>query len=215
MQKNGFFSDSQLVLIGNAALTCSLPYESDLTRPDNPSSDEMAVYELLAGIPSSLSAEQLAIIKFCATVCEQQKSGAFSVYLMVNAWYMAMIWYAAGEPLNEERLLNLSGMVDPGIIRSKQWRSTRIVIGNAVTSTPARYVHRDIAEYGQMLEDFCSGQNPQLSDQPLTPQWLYERFEDIRPREDGNGRTGKIIFNWLMGTLNAPQFPNEPERFSH
>ncbi len=212
MQKSEFFSRSQLTLIGNTAVVCSLPCERDLTQPPPPS-DEMAVYELIAGIPSDLTPEQLDIIKFCAQECEHQKSGAFSVYLMVNAWNMAMIWQAAGETLNEARTLKLAEMVEPSITAG--WRTTTVTIGGIVTGTSPQYVQRDMTELGQMLEEYSTGQNPQLFGQPLTPQWLYERFEDIHPREDGNGRTGKIIFNWLMGTLNAPQFPNEPERFSH
>jgi len=38
----------------------------------------------------------------------------------------------------------------------------------------------------------------------LTPDEAYVEFEKIHPFADGNGRTGKIIHNWLGGTLNDP-----------
>lgn len=35
----------------------------------------------------------------------------------------------------------------------------------------------------------------------------YRRLLDVHPFEDGNGRTGKVILNWLNGTLLNPVFP--------
>lgn len=45
----------------------------------------------------------------------------------------------------------------------------------------------------------------------LNPQEAYIAFEKIHPFCDGNGRTGKIIFNWLRGTLENPEFPLNTE----
>jgi Fic family protein len=40
-----------------------------------------------------------------------------------------------------------------------------------------------------------------------TPIEAYKEFEMIHPFEDGNGRTGKILLNWLNKSLNDPVFP--------
>jgi hypothetical protein len=173
----------------------------------------MAVYVTLRDFTCGWTEEQLAVIKFCAEECERQKSGALSVFWMVNAWNNAMDLKHTGERLTDQMVLRLAEMVEPDLCQG--WRTSTVTIRGVVAGSSPAHVQSDMTELGLMLDAYAAGENPQLFGQPLTAQWLYERFEDIHPREDGNGRTGKIIFNWLLGTLDAPQLPKEPDRFSN
>ena len=43
----------------------------------------------------------------------------------------------------------------------------------------------------------------------ITPEVFYQRFEEIHPCHDGNGRVGALLYNWLQATLNDPVHPPE------
>lgn len=36
---------------------------------------------------------------------------------------------------------------------------------------------------------------------------FYFHYEEIHPFRDGNGRSGKILYNYLLGTLDNPKMP--------
>jgi hypothetical protein len=85
MQTSEFFNNGQLLLVASVAHECAAPFDGEKAV-----SDEMAVYVTLNEYTSGWTVEQLAVIKFCAEQCERQKSGAISVYWLVNALNNAM-----------------------------------------------------------------------------------------------------------------------------
>lgn len=104
-----FFTNGQLTLIASAAAVCAEPFEGATM------SDEMAVYDMIANYAQGFTSEQLAVLEFCAHECEVEKSGAKSVYCMVNAWNHAMDCQHAGQQLDQDLLRKLDEMVEPDL----------------------------------------------------------------------------------------------------
>ncbi len=77
------------------------------------------------------------------------------------------------------------------------------------------YVHVPVsAEYPEGIKRFPKAEDvPGLLDDlfrlvhEFKPLEFYREFLNIHPFIDGNGRTGKILLNWLAGTMYDPIFP--------
>lgn len=59
----------------------------------------------------------------------------------------------------------------------------------------------DFREVPRLLRELVEVQDK------LEPLEFYRRFIMIHPFLDGNGRTGKVVLNFLNGTLDKPIFP--------
>lgn len=53
-------------------------------------------------------------------------------------------------------------------------------------------------------DDMIPNEYAKLAEGIVTVDDWYLAYEAIHPFGDGNGRTGKILHNWLMGTLEEP-----------
>lgn len=151
MQKREFFNNGQLVLLASVAYECAAPFDGERTN-----SDEMAVYVTLSDFTCGWTEEQLAVIKFCAEECERQKSGALSVFWMVNAWNNAMDLKHAGERLTDQMVLRLAEMVEPDLRQG--WRTTTVTIRGVVAGSSPAHVHSDMTELGLMLDAYAAGE---------------------------------------------------------
>src|SRR3990167_10079207 len=135
---------------------------------------------------------QLDVINFCAEEVTRQHDSPKAVGWMLNAWNLAS---ALSEPKPQKLTVHiieeLGKLVSP-YINIYGLRTCFVQIGNSLPPAPALV-------YG-LLVDF-------VKNIPKDPASAYKAFEEIHPFRDGNGRVGKIIFNWLNETLDNPRFP--------
>lgn len=114
---------------------------------------------------------------------------------MVTAWEYA-------EKVSQERLPTIEDIISLGklIEPEKVDGYRRMNVFHGITLQGFGLTHNSIArqmtKYVELLPI-------------LFPQEAYEEFEEIHPFMDGNGRVGKIIYNWLNHTLDKPDWPKE------
>lgn len=152
--------------------------------------------------------KQLKIIAYCAEEVRRQRDTPVHVSHMLRAWEHAWTqWRGNGRPMSSELIREIGALVEPDH-NSRGFRTYDVRVGNDVK------MHWEAVP--RAIEVLCQAWNEGLisgfvhkSAGAVGPaEEFYYRFEaEIHPFGDGNGRTGKILFNMLRGTLDDPQWP--------
>lgn len=136
-------------------------------------------------VPSGLS-----VPDYIREEVRRQGRGPVQVDWMLEAWHYT--W-------NQDRLsLPLIGRVGHLIepeYNDGLWRQVRIWAGTHEKAPPAAVP--------RLMEAWMEAVN----DGRFVPAEAYYEFEEIHPFRDGNGRTGKVILNFLAGTMDEPVWP--------
>jgi hypothetical protein len=145
----------------------------------------------------------LSVVLYCAEEVDRQGDSPKNVAGMVTAWDLAMRYFDMDRPLDIGLIEQFGKLVAP----KKNAMGFRDGEGFIVNTATNEIVKRNPAPalIRSLMQDLIDG----IGD--MEPVDAYFRFEDIHPFSDGNGRVGKIILNWLNGSLGDPVMP--PNKF--
>lgn len=139
----------------------------------------------------------LTVLKYIAEEVERQGDGPIAVYDMGRAWLDAM----------EMKRGNVVGPV-PTLRDIERWGQLVSPRSNAIGFRRGfvrvgLHIPRAWPLYLEDLDHLLKGIDAIFMPADL----VYREFQMIHPFNDGNGRTGKILFNYLKGTLLRPEMP--------
>lgn len=139
------------------------------------------------------------IVDYCSEeVRRQGEWNPVHVAEMVDAWLYAIREKENGSALTTDLIEHIGRKVKPAT-NARGFRTIPIFI-------TGRYRTEEKVKPAEILSRMLRWEENLLNMEPLE---AYIEFEQIHPFADGNGRTGKIILNWLSDTLRAPYFPDK------
>lgn len=121
---------------------------------------------------------------------------------MLTGWKFAQDKSKEGKPTLQD-ILRIGYHMEPEYNSVQGFRRVNVTVG---WHNPPRWenVPGEMARLWTNIEDVVPEQGRGIEKGILTADDFYLGFEAIHPFRDGNGRSGKILHNWLLGTLDDP-----------
>jgi len=131
----------------------------------------------------------------------------FEIQNSVAAYYRMLDAFEKREPLSEVLICELQGLLTQGTYdtlryqkgeRPGAYKKHDYVTGAREVGALPEDVPEELGELVKELEDIQPGQ-------ALTAAaYFHAKFENIHPFADGNGRTGRLLMNYLLLLLDHP-----------
>lgn len=108
--------------------------------------------------------------------------------------------YSAKPALDSDLICRIHDMLIDNIDLRKGFRSHNIsILGQPFKPSPAIYVEIDL----KLLLDWCKKNKDGMHPLALAT-FFHHKFESIHPFSDGNGRTGRMIMNYILYQSGYP-----------
>lgn len=140
----------------------------------------------------------MTIIEYVTEEVSRQGHDVTAIDGLERVQWMLRAWVYALTSLKKEPLQPLLSdaerigkMVEP-VKNGGGWRQCQVRVGYRICP--------DYHEVPTLLVELFESKG-------LSPLEFYRQFLEIHPFVDGNGRTGKVLLNWMNGTLHDPIFP--------
>jgi Fic family protein len=117
-----------------------------------------------------------------------------------RAWRRVEEDVAAGNPMRAELIIELHGLVKPYHPQRGGWRREQVYIRGAYHVPPSG------VEVPRYMEQWIAYVNKQSggSDPIERAAQAHAGFEAVHPFLDGNGRTGRLLMNWMLLKAGYP-----------
>jgi hypothetical protein len=133
--------------------------------------------------------ERVATI--AARECVRQQVALDRLMMLLDAYGYALNADAAGLPRTDLYLFKeMARRVDPEF--TSAWRQVPVTFRDGGEAAHHSTVSGVIVRMWAAL------------DESTDPDEFVKAFLDVHPFKDGNGRTAWVLYNWLRGTLDAP-----------
>lgn len=109
-----------------------------------------------------------------------------------QAWKRVQEDVAAGNPLRAELIIELHDLVKPYHPQRGGWRSGQVYIRGASHTPPPG------SQVPAYMDDWIRYVNRSVSDCIEHAAKAHAGFEAVHPFMDGNGRTGRLLLNWML-----------------